>query len=983
MDCPECSSPNPPEAKRCQKCAASLDQSGGLTTTGGGMASGWSVPAPGAEGSGPVRTLANLQPGAMLAERYEIMQLLGEGGMGAVFKAKDLELDRIVALKVIRPDLAGKREVLERFKQELILARKVTHKNVIRIFDLGQAEGMKFITMDFIDGQDLKGMIRQKGKFEPKEAAAIMRQVCQALDAAHTEEVIHRDLKPPNIMVDKQGKASVMDFGIARSLVDAGLTMTGVLMGTPEYMSPEQAQGQKLDARSDLYAMGLIFYEMLTGKNPFKADSAMATLLKRIQETAKPPAEVDPNIPGPISDLIVKSLAKDPNERYQTAQHVLDDLETWMGTRPVTGAIVAPPPTLLASLRHWKWAAAGLGVLVLAVAGALFFREKTKPAAPAQQKVVTLLVADFKNDTGDQVFDGTLEPMVTIAMEGASFITSVNRAEARIVGRKLQPGAAKMDETLARLVAVSQGIHVVVTGSIAKSGDGYAVTLKALDGATGKEIAAQDTTASNKEKVLATVSKLAGPIRKALGDATPESVQIEAAETFSAGSLEAAHSYAKAQDLRSAGKVEDAIKTYHETVKLDPKMGSAYAGLAIALGNFGQRAEAEKNFQLALANIDRMTDREKYRTRAGYYLAVKNPEKAIEELGALVKQYPIDWAGLNNLAYAYHLRRDMPRAIEEARRSLQVYPKSMLARNNLAHYLMYASEFATAFKEAAVVLEQSPYIKSYLAQALSELAQGRVAEAAQVYQRLEKLGTLGASYSVQGMAGLALYEGRLNEAISLLEKGVEADLANNNPAAAARKFSALAYAHLTLGRKPQALAAAERAVAWNKDPSVLFPVARVYLGLAQEPKARALVAEMAKRFEPDPQAFAKLIEGEILLKKGSAREALTVFQESIKISDTWPARFNLARAYLELGAFTEADAEFDRCLKRRGEATEAFLDEVPTYHEFPPVHYYLGRAREGLKSAGAAESYKAFLAIKEKGDPDPLVEDARKRVVGR
>ena len=242
-----------------------------------------------------------LGPGTLLGERYEIVKMLGQGGMGAVYHAHDRELEREVALKVIRSDMAANPEILRRFKQELILARQITHKNVIRIFDLGQADGIKFITMEYIEGEDLQGLIRRKKKLEPAEAATIMAQVCRALEAAHNEGVIHRDLKPQNIMLDKTGRVYVMDFGIARSLVTPGMTQTGALIGTPDYMSPEQAKGQTLDVRSDLFTVGIIFYEILSGQSPFEADTTMGKLWKRTSEPARPLGELDKTIPQPLA----------------------------------------------------------------------------------------------------------------------------------------------------------------------------------------------------------------------------------------------------------------------------------------------------------------------------------------------------------------------------------------------------------------------------------------------------------------------------------------------------------------------------------------------------------------------------------------------------------------------------------------------------------------------------------------------------------
>src|SRR5712675_2240267 len=260
--------------------------------------------------------------------------------MGAVYKARDKELDRVVALKLIRPELAKNPEVLRRFKQELILARQVTHKNVIRIFDLGQSDGIKFITMDFVEGQDLRSLLLEKSKLAPEQAARIMLQICRALEAAHTEGVIHRDLKPQNIMVDASGRVYVMDFGIARSAYLPGMTQTGALIGTPEYMSPEQAKGEKLDERSDLFSVGIIFYELLTGDTPYKGDTSMASLYKRTRERVPPPVELVPETPKPLNAIAVRCLEIDKERRYASAAEILADLEVWLGPRAGTRILV-------------------------------------------------------------------------------------------------------------------------------------------------------------------------------------------------------------------------------------------------------------------------------------------------------------------------------------------------------------------------------------------------------------------------------------------------------------------------------------------------------------------------------------------------------------------------------------------------------------------------------------------------------------------
>jgi eukaryotic-like serine/threonine-protein kinase len=975
MVCPECSYENPETSAVCVKCTTPLPLADQTLATGG---QGWSVPA--ADGVVSNTSLTQLSPGTSIGSRYDIVRLLGQGGMGAVYQAQDKELERQVAIKVIRADMASNPEILRRFKQELILARQITHKNVIRIFDLGQADGIKFITMEYIEGENLQSVLRSKKKLEPAEAANILAQVCRALEAAHHEGVIHRDLKPQNIMLDKNGRAYVMDFGIARSMQSAGMTQTGALIGTPDYMSPEQAKGQSLDARSDLFSLGIIFYEMLSGKVPFEADTTMGKLWKRTNEPARPVDELDKTIPKPLSDIVRKCLEIDPQKRYSSAGELLQQIEMWQG--PAAGTRVVTVQASSTFPAYAKWVAAGLAAAL--IAGFVAFRSRMNPQPSGPHAPVTLLIADVDNNTGDSVFDGTLEPMLGIALEGAPFISSFNRGQAKKDAARLQPGATHLGPSLAQLVAKSEGVNAVVTGSITQAGSGYKVSVSALDAATGKPIVTEEKSASNKQDVLAAAGKLAESIRKGLGDTTPESAQQAAAETFSAGSLEAAHAYAVGQDFQLAAKWDDALKAYGQAAELDPNLGRAYAGMAAIDANLGKRQDAEKYYGLAMSHIDRMTDREKYRTRSGYYLFMRNQPKAMEELTALVSQYPADTAGHANLALAYFYSRNMNKALEEQKRELEITPHSVLQQVNYSMYALYAGDFDTAAKQAQAILQENPkFDQAFRTEGLAELGLGHTAESEADYQKLQSVSSYGASIAAIGLADLAQYEGKLADAASILEKAIAVDVAAKDADSAADRTAALALVQLTLGKTQEAVASAAKASATSKDPGVVYRAAQVYIATGQEAKALQLVAPLSQRLETEPQVYPKLIAGEAQLKKGNARDALNSFQEAQKLADTWLGHFDMGRAYLDAGAFTEASSEFDVCLKRRGEATSIFLDDVPSYHVLPAVYYYQGRAREGLNSPGAAESYKTFLSIKEKGAGDPLVADAQRRISGR
>lgn len=925
-------------------------------------------------------------PGTVLGNRYEILALLGQGGMGAVYKARDTELDRLVALKIIRPELTTNPEILKRFKQELILARQVTHRNVIRIFDLGQADGFKFITMEYLEGQDLRAVLREKGKLEPAEAAKIILQICRALEVAHGEGVIHRDLKPQNIMLDANGRAYVMDFGIARSAYLPGMTQTGALVGTPEYMSPEQAKGEKLDERSDLFSLGTILYELIVGQSPYYSDTPLATLWKRIQEKAKPLTEIDPTVPKPLSDIVAKALEIEPENRFASAQEFAQHLEAWLGISPsmigsITDQALVP---LVVQKPIWKYTAIGAMMLLLLAIAVLGLPKKFLPGSSTKtaHQPVSVLVADFTNHTGDPIFDDTLEPMFNFALEGASFVNAFNRGTARKLAQQLPHPTDKLDEQPARLVAVSQGIGAVITGELSRRGDQYSVSATALDAQTGNVIAKAEATAESKDALLLTIPKLAAPIRKALGDTTSESAQLQAAGgAFTAASLEAVHQYGLAMNQQFAGNFENAQKSFAKAAELDPNFARAYAGQAAISGNLGRYQDAERYAKLAMGHVDRMTDRERYRIRGLYYSTTGNWQKCVEEYSELMKLYPVDNIGQTNLAICFAGMHKMPRAMEEARRAVQIAPKQVTARMNFSLYACYSGDFPTCEQEAREVQKLSPiYAEGYLDLAYAQLGQGQFPEATKTYQQLQEVSPRGASLATFGLANLALYEGRYREAIQILEKSASADVAAKNPDGAADGFAMLSYAELSRKEKQAAVAAAEKALASSQSPKIRFLAARTFVEAGETAKARKLATGLGAEILADPQAYSKLILGEAAFKEHDRQQALQLLTEAKNLADMWLVHFDLGLVYLEAGAFTEADSEFDTCIKRRGETLELFDDGMPTYSYVPLVYYYQGRVREGLKSPGFADSYRTYLSIRSKAGEDPLLSEIRGRL---
>lgn len=939
----------------------------------------------------PLPASGPLAPGQTFGTRYRILKLLGAGGMGVVYQAWDAELGVAVALKVIRPasdaDQSAAADIERRFKRELLLARQVTHKHVVRIHDLGEVDGIKYLTMPYIEGRDLASTLAQAGKLPVAQVLSIGRQVASGLEAAHEVGVVHRDLKPANVMLDADGHAIILDFGIARSTTTTTMNATRGLVGTVEYMAPEQASGGTVDQHADIYAFGLLLYDLLAGKQRLaSSETPFADLMKRLRAAPRPIREIEPHVPEGLGRVIMRCLEPDPAERFQTST----ELAAALNGLDAEGHELQPPATVLLpvpSPRRPGWVPAAVmgGALLLAagVAGGMRWggAPGATPAAPRES--VSVLIADFENRTGDQVFDGALEQALSLGVEDASFVTAFSRRDARRAADQIQKGAP-IDEGIARLVAQREGVKIVLAGSIAPAGTGYRVSVRAIDPVPGAPIAEVQEDARGKSEVLQAVSAAAVGIREALGETPPDGSRTIARETFTAGSIEAAREYSLAQDLANQDRDEEAVAHYRRATELDANFGRAYSGWAASARKLGRREEAESLYQKAITLLDRMTEREKYRTLGAYYMQIaRDYDKAIENYRTLIERYPADGAGHNNLAVAYFSVLDFARAREQGAKLLEIYPKSVLYRYNYALYAMYAGEFAAAAAEANKALELNPATpRPYAALALSAAADGRIDEARGVYEKARSAaGPLGASLASVGLADLALFQGRPAAAAPVLEAGIAADTSAKNQIGAATKLVALAEVRAATGDAKGTLEALDRAQALARTPAVSVPAALLSVEFGKLREAEAIGKTLDGQLTPQARAYGRLVAARLMLARNDVPGAVQALRDGAKLADLWLLRYWLGVALVRADAFPQALSELEMCEARRGEATAVFLDDVPSWRYTAPLHYWLARAREGTgQKAGAVTSYGTFLSLSPERRRGSLAEDASARL---
>jgi len=697
IKCPKCHSENPETKQFCADCGTQLPPLNAVP---------W-------EFTETLKTpIKELTRGSTFARRYDIIEELGKGGMGKVYRVFDKKIDEEVALKLIKPEIAADTETIKRFSNELKLARKIAHRNVGKMYELMEDEGAHFITMEYVPGENLKSMIRMSGQLGIGTSVNIAKKVCEGLSEAHRLGIVHRDLKPSNIMIDRDGAARIMDFGIAKSTRGKGITGTGVMIGTPEYMSPEQVEGKETDHRSDIYSLGVILYEMLTGRVPFEGDTPFTVGVKHKSEIPKNPRELNAQIPEDLSRLILRCLEKEKEKRYESAAELGAELEKTEQGIPATQRIISQRKTfssreITVKFRLRNLLVPALAVISVAVIALVLWRVLPRKEAPPAPKIEnSIAVISFENQTGDKAFDYLQKAIpnlliTSLQQTGRLYVVTWERMSDLLsqLGKK---DVLVIDRDLGFRLCRKEGVQAIVLGSFIKAENMFATDVKVLDVETKKLLKSASSRGEGLDSILRTqIDALSGEISSGIG-AAKGPTQAAKAPVIEAttGSMEAYKYYLKGKDDFRKFYYEDARKSLEKAIELDPEFAFAYVYLGLTQSNLGNFQARNVAIEKANALAHKVTDIERFYIQAAYaYSIERNSEKAVGILRELTRKYPREKLAYFYLAVSYRTGGDYENARAASNEALELDPDYAEAHNELGYAYMALNNYEKAVEQ--------------------------------------------------------------------------------------------------------------------------------------------------------------------------------------------------------------------------------------------------------------------------------------------